>query len=247
MQDISEIVCKSEIIKDELNESLQKNRILLQVQSFRIKFNELKRELFSANNEIIILCKQEVQITKEQLKIELEKVSNLANENKALEKDLESLKIRMETEKIHYLEIIDFLENESQALREENGQLQRMERKNEIEKIESRNHFSYEDSVLCHLVEEYKLDKKKLQKSMEKMQIELNFSNLKTKSLQNSYDRSVEELKKLTNQLDEMKIEVMESESATKIAVQLNQQSEIHLKCFKLLFDGAKEDIFEVN
>jgi len=239
MQDISEIVCKSEIIKDELNESLQKNRILLQVQSFRIKFNELKRELFSANNEIIILCKQEVQITKEQLKIELE--------NKALEKDLESLKIRMETEKIHYLEIIDFLENESQALREENGQLQRMERKNEIEKIESRNHFSYEDSVLCHLVEEYKLDKKKLQKSMEKMQIELNFSNLKTKSLQNSYDRSVEELKKLTNQLDEMKIEVMESESATKIAVQLNQQSEIHLKCFKLLFDGAKEDIFEVN
>jgi len=64
MQDISEIVCKSEIIKDELNESLQKNRILLQVQSFRIKFNELKRELFSANNEIIILCKQEVQITK---------------------------------------------------------------------------------------------------------------------------------------------------------------------------------------
>ena len=58
-----------------------------------------------------------------------------------MEKDLESLKIRMETEKIHYLEIIDFLENESQALREENGQLQRMERKNEIEKIESRNHF----------------------------------------------------------------------------------------------------------
>ncbi len=50
MQDISEIVCKSEIIKDELNESLQKNRILLQVQSFRIKFNELKRELYSANN-----------------------------------------------------------------------------------------------------------------------------------------------------------------------------------------------------
>ena len=80
---------------------------------------------------------------------------------------------------------------------------------------------------------------------MEKMQIELNFSNLKTKSLQNSYDRSVEELKKLTNQLDEMKIEVMESESATKIAVQLNHQSEIHLKCFKLLFDGAKEDIFD--
>jgi alpha-tubulin suppressor-like RCC1 family protein len=33
--------------------------------------------------------------------------------------------------------------------------------------------------------------------------------------------------------------------SATKIAVQLNQQSEIHLKCFKLLFDGAKEDIFD--
>ncbi len=164
-------------------------------------------------------------MAEEQLKKEQEKVSALNNEKEALKKDLDFLKIQMDKESIDHIDNIDFLENESNVRREENEQMEK-ERKIEKEETENlKNKYSFEQSVLSHLVEEQKSINEKLEKSKIELEITLNLSGMKIEELQ--------------NRLDSMKINLMGESDQKKVALEerdlAKKQNEKTLSEYKTL------------
>jgi len=164
-------------------------------------------------------------LAEEQLKKEQEKVSALNNEKEALKKDLDFLKIQMDKESIDHIDNIDFLENESHVRREENEQMEK-ERKIEKEETENlKNKYSFEQSVLSHLVEEQKSINEKLEKSKIELEITLNLSGMKIEELQ--------------NRLDSMKINLMGESDQKKVALEerdlAKKQNEKTLSEYKTL------------
>jgi len=112
----------------------------------------------------------------------------------------------MDKESIDHIDNIDFLENESHVRREENEQMEK-ERKIEKEETENlKNKYSFEQSVLSHLVEEQKSINEKLEKSKIELEITLNLSGMKIEELQ--------------NRLDSMKINLMGESDQKKVALE---------------------------
>jgi hypothetical protein len=142
-----------------------------------------------------------------------------------LKKDLDFLKIQMDKESIDHIDNIDFLENESHVRREENEQMEK-ERKIEKEETENlKNKYSFEQSVLSHLVEEQKSINEKLEKSKIELEITLNLSGMKIEELQ--------------NRLDSMKINLMGESDQKKVALEerdlAKKQNEKTLSEYKTL------------
>ncbi len=142
-----------------------------------------------------------------------------------MKKDLDFLKIQMDKESIDHIDNIDFLENESHVRREENEQMEK-ERKIEKEETENlKNKYSFEQSVLSHLVEEQKSINEKLEKSKIELEITLNLSGMKIEELQ--------------NRLDSMKINLMGESDQKKVALEerdlAKKQNEKTLSEYKTL------------
>jgi len=131
----------------------------------------------------------------------------------------------MDKESIDHIDNIDFLENESNVRREENEQMEK-ERKIEKEETENlKNKYSFEQSVLSHLVEEQKSINEKLEKSKIELEITLNLSGMKIEELQ--------------NRLDSMKINLMGESDQKKVALEerdlAKKQNEKTLSEYKTL------------
>jgi hypothetical protein len=131
----------------------------------------------------------------------------------------------MDKESIDHIDNIDFLENESHVRREENEQMEK-ERKIEKEETENlKNKYSFEQSVLSHLVEEQKSINEKLEKSKIELEITLNLSGMKIEELQ--------------NRLDSMKINLMGESDQKKVALEerdlAKKQNEKTLSEYKTL------------